>query len=207
MRIERVGENKIRIFVSYDDLEERDIDLDAFNYNSPETQELFWDLMEQAEIELGFEAQESQLCIEAVSDVEHGFVITITRIDEDNEFESIQKFIKNRYKKKDLSVKKKSSSLCSALLIYSVDNFDDLCKLCATINPIFSGRSKIYSLDGTYFLVLASCEGNVKNQKQFESILSEYGDKMPNVDFLEGYLNEYGKLIISENAVEYFATL
>ena len=41
MRIERIGENKIRIFVSYDDLEERDIDLEAFNYNSPETQELF----------------------------------------------------------------------------------------------------------------------------------------------------------------------
>ena len=98
MRIERIGENKIRIFVSYDDLEERDIDLDAFNYNSPETQELFWDLMEQAELELGFEAQESQLCIEAVSDVEHGFVITITRVDEENDFESFHKFIKNRYR-------------------------------------------------------------------------------------------------------------
>lgn len=41
MKIERFGENRIRIFVSYDDLEERDIDLDAFSYNSPETQELF----------------------------------------------------------------------------------------------------------------------------------------------------------------------
>ena len=40
--------------------------------------------MEQAEIELGFEAQESQLCIEAVSDVDQGFVITITRLDDDN---------------------------------------------------------------------------------------------------------------------------
>ena len=107
MKIERFGENRIRIFVSYDDLEERDIDLDSFAYNSPETQELFWDLMEQAEIELGFEVQESQLCIEAVSDVEQGFVITITRIEEENDFESIHKFIKNRYRRKDLSLKKK----------------------------------------------------------------------------------------------------
>lgn len=207
MRIERVGENKIRIFVSYDDLEERDIDLDAFNYNSPETQELFWDLMEQAEIELGFEAQESQLCIEAVSDVDHGFVITITRIDEDNEFESIQKFIKNRYKKKDLSVKKKTPAVCSTLLIYAIDSFDDLCRLCSTINPIYAGRSKVYALDGAYYLVLDSFEGNISNQKMFESVLSEYGDKMSNVDFLEGYLNEYGRLIMAKNAVEYFSTL
>lgn len=64
--------------------------------------------MEQAEIELGFDAQESQLCIEAVSDTDHGFVITITRIEEEAEFESIQKFIKNRYRKKDLSPKRRA---------------------------------------------------------------------------------------------------
>ncbi len=207
MRIERVGENKIRIFVSYDDLEERDIDLDAFNYNSPETQELFWDLMEQAEIELGFEAQESQLCIEAVSDVEHGFVITITRMEEENEFESIQKFIKNRYRKKDLAIKKKTAAVCSTMLIYAVESFDDLSALCAIINPLFKGRSKVYSLEDTYYLVLSSIEGNVSNQNQFDSILSEYADKMPNVDFFEGYLNEYGKCLVSENAVPFFAKL
>ena len=205
MKIERVGENKIRIFVSYDDLEERDIDLESFNYNSPETQELFWDLMEQAEIELGFEAQESQLCIEAVSDVDHGFVITITRVEEESEFESIQKFIKNRYRKKDLSVKKKTTKICSTLLIYSIEGFDDLCELCSLIDPLYSGRSRVYGLDGSYYLVLGAVEGNVTNHKQFESILGEYGDKMQNVDFLEGFLNEYGKKMISDNAVSYFA--
>lgn len=207
MKIERVGENKIRIFVSYDDLEERDIDLDTFNYNSPETQELFWDLMEQAEIELGFEAQESQLCIEAVSDVEHGFVITITRVEEEAEFESIQKFIKNRYKKKDLAIKKKTASVCSTMLIYSVETFDDLCGLCAMIKSLFTGRSKVYSLENTYYLVLSSVEGNIKNEKQFYSILSEYGDKMPNVDFFEGYLNEYGKRLMDENAITFFGAM
>lgn len=207
MKIERVGENKIRIFVSYDDLEERDIDLDAFNYNSPETQELFWDLMEQAEIELGFEAQESQLCIEAVSDTDHGFVITITRIEEESEFESIQKFIKNRYRKKDLSVKNKSQKICSTLLIYAVEGFEDLCGLCSLISPLYSGRSRAYVLDSTYYLVLSGVEGNVSNRRQFESILGEYADKMQSVDFLEGYLNEYGKKLVSDDAVAFFASL
>lgn len=207
MRIERISDNKIRIFVSYDDLEERDIDLDAFNYNSPETQELFWDLMEQAEIELGFDSQESQLCIEAVSDTDHGFVITITRIEEEAEFESIQKFIKNRYRRKDLSAKKKSQKICSALLIYAIEGFENLCRLCSLINPLYSGRSRAYVLDSTYYLVFSGAEGNVTNQKQFDSILSEYADKMQSVDFLEGYLNEYGKKLVSENAVAFFADL
>jgi len=207
MRIERISDNKIRIFVSYDDLEERDIDLDAFNYNSPETQELFWDLMEQAEIELGFDAQESQLCIEAVSDTDHGFVITITRIEEEAEFESIQKFIKNRYRRKDLSAKKKSQKICSTLLIYAIEGFENLCRLCSLINPLYSGRSRAYVLDSTYYLVFSGAEGNVTNQKQCDSILSEYADKMQSVVFLEGYLNEYGKKLVSENAVAFFADL
>jgi adapter protein MecA 1/2 len=205
MRIERVGENKIRIFVTYDDLEERDIDLEAFNYNSPETQELFWDLMEQAEIELGFDAQESQLCIEAVSDTDHGFVITITRIEEEAEFESIQKFIKNRYRKKDLSPKKKSQKICSTLIIYAVEGFEDLCHLCGLISPLYTGRSRAYVLDYTYYLVFSGIEGNVSNRKLFDSILSEYADRMQSVDFLEGYLNEYGKKLVSEDAVAFFA--
>lgn len=207
MRIERVGENKIRIFVSYDDLEERDIDFESFNYNSPETQELFWDLMEQAEIELGFEAQESQLCIEAVTDVEHGFVITITKVEEEAEFESIQKFIKNRYRKKDLSLKKKAVRICSTLVIYMIDSFDDLCVLSSLLLPLYTGRSKVYSLDGQYYLVLGATETHVSNQKQFDSYLSEYADKMQNVDFLEGYLNEYGTRLIDSNAIPYFASL
>jgi adapter protein MecA 1/2 len=163
--------------------------------------------MEQAEIELGFESQESQLCIEAVSDVDHGFVITITRMDEENEFESIQKFIKNRYKKKDLTAKKKTANICSTMVIYAVESFDDLCFLCSAINTLFTGRSKAYSLDKTYYLVLTGIEGNVRDQKHFDSILSEYADKMSNVDFFEGYLNEYGKLLINGNAVSFFSKL
>lgn len=207
MKIERFGENRIRIFVSYDDLEERDIDLDAFSYNSPETQELFWDLMEQAEIELGFDAHESQLCIEAVSDVDQGFVITITRIEEENDFESIQKFIKNRYRRKDLSVKKKTVSICSTMLIYSVESFDDLCFLCSAIKSLFAGHSKVYTLDNVYYLVLSSIEGNILNENKFNSILSEYADKMSNVDFFEGYLNEYGKLLMENDAISFFSKL
>jgi len=205
MRIERIGENKIRIFVSYDDLEERDIDLDAFNYNSPETQELFWDLMEQAELELGFEAQESQLCIEAVSDVEHGFVITITRVDEENDFESFQKFIKNRYRSRDLFSRKKPAYVYSTMLIYAVEDFDDLCKLCSAIRPLFRGRSKVMLHEDTYYLILTSIEGNITNKNLFDSIMSEYADKMSNVDFLEGYLNEYGKVILDNDAISFFA--
>ena len=93
------------------------------------------------------------------------------------------------------------------MLIYMVESFDDLCFLCGAIKPLFAGRSKVYSLDNAYYLVLSSIENNILNQNKFESILSEYADKMSSVDFLEGYLNEYGKLLIENDAISFFAKL
>lgn len=49
MKIEKINENIIKVTISLSDLEERNIDFSAFNYNSPAAQELFWDMMEQPE--------------------------------------------------------------------------------------------------------------------------------------------------------------
>jgi len=93
------------------------------------------------------------------------------------------------------------------MLIYSVENFDDLCLLSVSIKPLFKGRSKAYSLDNKYYLVLSSIEDNILNKNKFDSILSEYADKMTSVDFFEGYLNEYGKLLIGDDAISLLAKL
>ncbi|NLG87743.1 MAG: adaptor protein MecA [Clostridiaceae bacterium] len=207
MRIEKINDNKIRIFVTFDDLEERDIDLSSFNYNSPETQELFWDLMEQAELELGFETHESQLCIEAVTDIEQGFVITITKIDDEGDFESIQKFIKNRYRRNDLKIKRKTSSICSTVMIYNLETFEDLCMLAARLRPLYRGDSSVYQCEGSYYLVLRKVDALDQNLNKIENILSEYGDRVSNVLFFEGYLNEYGKLMVEHDAINVFASM
>lgn len=93
------------------------------------------------------------------------------------------------------------------MLIYQVESFDDLCFLCAAIKPLFAGRSKVYTLDNEYYLVLSSIEDNILNENKFNSILSEYADKMSNVDFFEGYLNEYGKLLVENDAISFFSRL
>lgn len=201
MRIERINENKLRVFLSFDDLEDRDIDLETFNYNTPETQELFWDLMEQAEVELGFDAMESQLCVEAVTDVDHGFVITITRMDDEGEFESIQKFIKNRYKRKELTTRKKASALVSTVAIWHFEDFDSLTAACAHLGDRHTGSSSAWRCDDKYYLVLYGSEAPTGGHQRFEDILSEHGDKMTNTGFLEGYLNEHGTRLVPQDAI------
>jgi hypothetical protein len=42
MKIEKIGDNIIRVTISYNDLEERNVDLNALNYNTPAAQEFLY---------------------------------------------------------------------------------------------------------------------------------------------------------------------
>lgn len=202
MKIEKINENMIKVTISLNDLEERNIDLNALNYNSPAAQELFWDMMEQAEEQFGFNLSDSQLIIEPIPDSNQGFIITITRLDEDGDFESIQKYIKSKLKKSDLKIKKKSRKVCSTIIIYSFCNIDDVCALSKKMENIYSGDCTLYKCRDTYYLVMTRNTLSIPDSKVFEIYLNEYGKKVTNINFFEGYLNEYGEKIISGNALE-----
>lgn len=202
MKIEKINDNKIKVTISLNDLAKRNIDLSSLNYNSPATQELFWDMMEQAEAQFGFNAADAQLVIEAVPDSDSGFVVTITKVDEDGDFESIQKYIKNRFRKADLRVKKRNKKICSAVSIYSFHDFESLCLLCKRLEGIYSGESTLYKCRETYYLSITRNNYASSNLKQFDLLLNEYGNRVSNVYFYEGYLCEYGQKVIEDNAID-----
>lgn len=67
MQIEQITENKIRIILNIKDLEEKNIDLHTFMSNSIESQDLFYDMLDKAEKEIGFETKDYKLMIEALA--------------------------------------------------------------------------------------------------------------------------------------------
>lgn len=73
MRIEKITENKIRIILNIQDLQENNIDLHSFMSNSIETQDLFYDMLEKAEKEIGFKTKDYKLMIEALAVPERQF--------------------------------------------------------------------------------------------------------------------------------------
>ena len=199
MRIEKINDNVLKVTITINDLEERNIDLGSLNYNSPATQELFWDMMERAEEEYGFASDDSQLVFEASPESEDGFVVTITKVDADGEFESIQKYIKSKYKNSDLKQKKKKSKVCSTLKIYCFDSIDDLCQLSKRIATIYKGESTLFKCKNCYYLLLT---GNSLSTQSLDVLISEYSTHIVNANFFEGYLNEYGDKIIQDSAIE-----
>lgn len=204
MRIEKINENVLRVTITLNDLEERNIDLGSLNYNSPAAQELFWDMMEKAEEEYGFASHDSQLIFEASPENEEGFVVTITKIDSEGEFESIQKYIKSKYKNSDLRQKKKKSKVCSALKIYCFESIDDLCSLSKRIYTYYKGESSVIKYKNSYYLMLTG--SSASSSQTLDNFMCEYSTQILNVSFFEGYLNEYGEKIITDNAIETLST-
>jgi len=67
LQIEKITENKIRIILNIKDLQEKNIDLHTFMSNSMESQDLFYDMLDKAKKEVGFETKDYKLMIEALA--------------------------------------------------------------------------------------------------------------------------------------------
>lgn len=200
MEIEKLSENVIKVTITPSDLEERDIDLDSLTYNSPEAKELFFDMIEQAEMELGFSVSESQVVIEPSTEEYDGFVITITRLDDKNDFDSLQKLIRSKTAKPKVKAPH-SGKVSRSALIYYTESFDDMCLLCEKLSSVYKGKNSLYSKSGKYYLVLGNEKFSSINVVALMGILEEYALKASVSVCYEGYLNEYGTLIIKDNAV------
>ena len=80
MKIEKLNEDKIRITLNLEDLKEKDIDFHAFMSNSIESQEIFLDMLEEAEKEVGFVTEDYRIMIEALAMADGNFILTVTRL-------------------------------------------------------------------------------------------------------------------------------
>ena len=133
MKLEKLTENKIRVILSLEDLEKKDLSLQDFIANAQEFQNFFIEMLDRAEKELGFVTKGCKLLIESFSSPDGIFVFTITKLSKNH-----NKTLTN--KNKLVSVRKKTNSLSSKNKIYIFDTFEEFCSFCSVMNDsdIFS---------------------------------------------------------------------
>ena len=87
MRIERISDNQIRCTLNKRDLAERHLKISELAYGSDKAKKLFRDMMEQANMDYGFEAEDIPLMIEAIPTSRDSIVLIITKVDNPDELE------------------------------------------------------------------------------------------------------------------------
>ena len=88
MRIEKLNDNQIRCTLTRDDLANRQIKLSELAYGTEKAKELFRDMMQQAAVEFGFEADNIPLMIEAIPLPNECIVLIITKVEDPEELDT-----------------------------------------------------------------------------------------------------------------------
>ena len=88
MKIERLNENHIRCTLNKSDLASRQLKINELAYGSDKAKELFRDMMQQASYELGFEAEDTPLMIEAIPVSSECIVLIVTKVDNPEELDT-----------------------------------------------------------------------------------------------------------------------
>lgn len=153
--------------------------------------QLFKDMMNEANTELGFEAN-GPIAVEVYSLQAQGMVVIVTKNQdadsEDDEYDD--DYIEMQVKLDE-----------SADIIYQFHSFEDIIQLSESLQRIGITGGTVYHYDGQYFLSLEDLGSHTA--EGVVAVLAEYG----NPTTLTIYrLQEYGKLIMDGNAVETIQT-
>jgi len=190
MKIERLGHDKIRIFLTFDDLTERGIQKDDMWREIPKVHELFNEMMDQAYSEFGFETN-GPLAVEVFAMPAQGMVVIVTKgkhTDKKDPFDDDDEDVF------EMEVTLEESDLIS----YTFRDIEHLISAAKRIGPQYTDAGVLYSYQNKWVLQL---EYDTEDDRMFDnliSVLSEFGE--PN-SYTDAMLGEYGKVVIAEGAI------
>lgn len=186
MRLERLTVNKIKIFLTSDDLIERGLSKEDIWKDSIKWQQLFHDMLEEASEEFDVEIQGS-VAVEIFSLQAQGMImiITVDEVVEDDEI-LYDGFV-------EMQVRVEG---CENLL-YEFESFEDIIGLSIKLFSLNLNGGSLYSFNNRYYLLMNNLDTSII--ENIAAFFSEYGN--PSI-LSRHMLSEYGKLIIENKAVE-----
>jgi adapter protein MecA 1/2 len=194
MKIERLSQDKIRIFLTFDDLTERGIQKDDMWREIPKVHELFSEMMDQAYTELGFDPS-GPLAVEVFALPAQGMVVIVTRGKMDLHSYSNDSFEDEAEEVYEMEVTMEQSDE----ITYAFRDFEDLLRVAKIINPLLINGGTLYAYKERYVLRLEPIDMEEQKYMALIAVLSEYGEATSVTDAV---LDEYGKKIISDDAVK-----
>jgi adapter protein MecA 1/2 len=193
MRLERLNQDKIRIFLTFDDLLERGINKEDIWHDIPKVHDLFNDMMDQAYSELDFEVS-GPVAVEVFSLPAQGMVVIVTR--GKGYFDASQE-------EKDGDLDDEFYELEVTLdesddVLFSFKELDDLIRVSHKLQP-FIEEGKLYHHNQRYLLLFEDVTLEESVYELMIAILSEFGEPSMTSKYV---LDEYAKVIIENGAIQ-----
>lgn len=212
MKIERISENQIKCTLNRADLASRQIRMSELAYGTEKTRGLFQDMMEQASTEVGFDANDLPLMIEAIPVSMDCIVLMITKVEDpeevDTKFSSlthISEILSETSADERPAVEFPAKSEMERL--FSFDSLDTVVTFAHQMNGLYNGKNSLYknNSDGRYYLLLTQSSHSLKEFGMICNSALEYGSKEPMSFARSAYLEEHFEKIILDKALQSLA--
>lgn len=219
MKIEKVNENQIRCTLSKKDLAERQIKLSELAYGSEKAKGLFRDMIEQANYEFGFEADDIPLMIEAIPLSGDNIILQITKVEYPEELDTrFSKFSETGDEEESLVEEssilpefqdEKADEITNLTKMFEFKNLEEVERLAQVLAGFYEGTNDLYKDEGkNRLLLLVQKSGHSPEEfNKVCNVISEYAIHKKYVPAKEAFLKEHGKLLVKGNALQVLETI
>ncbi|MFA6807411.1 MAG: adaptor protein MecA [Eubacteriales bacterium] len=195
MRILKVNDNTVRIFISFNELSDRNITLSDLFQRSGRTEQFFWELITKAREEVDFNLDQP-FWIQATVASEEEFVITVIKQEDEVDSEINHIIHATNIEKKNTA--KTSDKYKAEEWVYVFEDFEDLLSAVKRLPEMPQSQSSLVEYEDEYYLSLSKI-GTARKKKIVEAIMDEFGESLMISD---SFLKEHGIVIIEKKAVK-----
>ena len=219
MKIEKVNENQIRCTLSKKDLAERQIKLSELAYGSEKAKGLFRDMIEQANYEFGFEADDIPLMIEAIPLSGDNIILQITKVEYPEELDTrFSKFSESGEEEEpaldESSIlpefqNEKADEITNLTKMFEFKNLEQMERLSHVLAGFYEGENDLYKDESKnkLFLLVQKSHHTPEEFNKVCNVISEYGIHRKYAPAKEAFLKEHGKLLVKTNALQVLETI
>lgn len=219
MKIEKVNENQIRCTLSKKDLAERQIKLSELAYGSEKAKSLFRDMIEQANYEFGFEADDIPLMIEAIPLSGDNIILQITKVEYPEELDTrFSKFSETGDEEEALVEEssilpefqdEKADEITNLTKMFEFKNLDEVERLAQVLAGFYEGTNDLYKDEGKnrLLLLVQKSDHTPEEFNKVCNVISEYAIHKKYLPAKEAFLKEHGKLLVKGNALQVLETI
>lgn len=189
MRLERLTYDKIKIFLTYDDLNERGITKEELWQDVPKVHRLFREMIMEADDELGFKV-DGPIAVEVFSLPAQGMVVIVTKGSNENDFEDDYS---DDYIEMQVTLDESDE------VFYEFASLEDVIGLSKMLINVGIYGGTLYSFLNHFYLKFDEEEFAEYELDSLIALLAEYGNPSTITSFR---VIEYGKTLMDSTAIE-----
>ena len=214
MKIEKVNENQIRCTLSKKELADRQIKLSELAYGSEKAKGLFRDMIEQANYEFGFEANDIPLMIEAIPLSGENIILQITKVDYPEELDTrFSKFSEVEDGESEMALEgsilpelqgEKADDMSNLKKMFEFKSLEQIERLAFVLGGFYEGENDLYKDEAKnrFYLLIQKSYHTPEEFNKVCNVISEYAIHRKYVPAKEAFLKEHGKCLVKGNALQ-----